>query len=395
VTQALRIPKQRGRALSVLAILSLLTVSVAVPAQGNGAPAPATTMTLSSSSGTPSFGSEVTISFKQGETPVGNFFDIWVCGEDDYLADNRPADPTPFNSDTVSRFDCEYLTFWDRAAVVGYAADPSITALSMKWTIGPEDSPALDPSSNPYIGTTISEGVTRQLPVQGIDCSGYQGLEAPLYIIVNDWDGGGHSNWLGPFDCPISPSGSGGVSPSTASSMLLEDTSGLDNDWSDSDIMRLSYASVISSRPDSRLALLADSSVSMTLFIPSDRAFRALVFDLTGVLPSDEKATFRAVRGLGISRLESILLHHVYFGDPIDSTKASGSKGVKLTSALGKTVTIAVSKDGKIALIRDGNPNLRNARVIAAKADINKGARHIGHYVNRVVVPLKSAELAR
>ena len=56
----------------------------------------------------------------------------------------------------------------------------------------------------------------------------------------------------------------------------------LDHNWNDFDIVEAAAFAVLAEKPTSAVGVLADGSVKLTAFMPTDRAFRRLVHDLTG-----------------------------------------------------------------------------------------------------------------
>jgi len=161
----------------------------------------------------------------------------------------------------------------------------------------------------------------------------------------------------------------------------------LDNKWSDFDIVTKAVVTVLTAKPTSKVAALTDGTVALTAFIPNDRAFQILVQSITGKKPRTEKATFKAVAKLGIPTIEAVLLYHVVVGPAIDSSAALKADGAKLTTALGKKLGVQVTKKPAIILI-DKDRGARNARVILAKVDINKGNAQIAHGIDRVLRPI-------
>ena len=160
-----------------------------------------------------------------------------------------------------------------------------------------------------------------------------------------------------------------------------------DKKWGDYDIVTAAVLAVLKAKPTSTVGALTDGTVALTAFIPNDRAFQILVQSLTGKKPKTEKATFKAVAKLGIPTIEAVLLYHVVVGPAIDSSAALKANGAKLTTALGKKVGVKVTKAPAIILI-DKDRNARNARVVLAKVDINKGNAQIAHGIDRVLRPM-------
>lgn len=381
-------------AVLMVSMLSILGLGGIQAASGNGV-LPPTTLTLTADTTRISLGSNVSVEFNDQEDPLGLYFDIWICGFDNDISadvETRQRPTAEGGTDPGDVVDNCYLTSWFQRDAVSDA-----TVRNLTWEFNLERSDALARSGDPYLD---SSGTT--LRVGGLSCRALAMIEGTLYMIVHDFaDGngavqGGHSNWLeiANFDCPVTRSSSGGSVAPSISQILFEDTSGLDSNWSDADIMKLAYATVLAANPESELAALANPSTELTAFIPSDRAFRLLVTSLTGNKPSSESATLKAIRGLGPELLESILLHHVYLGEPLDAKTALSSSGTSLKSALGKSITLVLRDSGKVAL-RDSNRAIGNGTVISTKVDLIKGSKHIGHFVNRVILPYKTKKLIR
>src|SRR6478609_802499 len=94
------------------------------------------------------------------------------------------------------------------------------------------------------------------------------------------------------------------------------------------------------SRP---VAVRADGTVPLTAFLPNDRAFRLLAFDLTHRWPRTEQKALEAIAGAaGIDAVEQVLLYHVVPGKTITARTALRSDGAVLTTAQGGTVKIDV-----------------------------------------------------
>jgi uncharacterized surface protein with fasciclin (FAS1) repeats len=184
------------------------------------------------------------------------------------------------------------------------------------------------------------------------------------------------------------------TTPATASqghrslaTVLAADGQHFDHDWGDFDIVDKAVVTVLKAKPDSPVAVLANGKVRLTAFLPTDAAFRRLVRDLTGKAPATERSTFTKVAGLvDVDTLEAVLLYHVVPGATITAAKATKADGAKLETASGNTLGVNVRRGGSVFL-RDKDYDAKNARVIAAKADINKGNRQIAHGTSRVLRP--------
>ncbi len=133
--------------------------------------------------------------------------------------------------------------------------------------------------------------------------------------------------------------------------------------------------------------MLADGDVRLTAFVPTDRAFRKLVTDLTGDRKRTEKGVLRAITNLvDADTLEAVLLYHVVPGATIRYAQAKGADGAKLGTAQGGTLKVRVVGD-RIRL-RDADRNDRNARVLRAAKNLNKGNKQIAHGIDRVLRPI-------
>jgi hypothetical protein len=162
-----------------------------------------------------------------------------------------------------------------------------------------------------------------------------------------------------------------------------------DKNWQDFDITEAAVLAVLDADPNSPVGLLADGKTRLTLFLPTDAAFRALVKDATGTKPKTEAATVEALLGLvDVKTIETVLLYHVVPGKTLDSKKvvAAAKKGTKLTTAQGGTVKVT-DKKGNLVLV-DKDPDLKDPTVILNGVDINKGNRQIAHAIDRVLLPV-------
>ncbi len=170
--------------------------------------------------------------------------------------------------------------------------------------------------------------------------------------------------------------------------VLAADGNRFDRNWSDFDIVDRAVHRVLRANPDSKVAVLADGSRPLTAFLPTDRAFRILVTDLTGHRPATERGTFRQlVKLAGVGTVESVLLYHVVPGATITYRQARHANGATLQTALdGGTLGVRVVH-GEVRL-RDADTNDRNARVLPAAKNINKGNVQIAHGIDRVLRPL-------
>ena len=171
-------------------------------------------------------------------------------------------------------------------------------------------------------------------------------------------------------------------------SVLAADGHHYDHNWDDFDILDKAVTTVLKAKPGSPVAVLADGKVALTAFLPTDRAFRRLVFDLSGKRLHSEKGVFKAVAGVAdVKTLESILLYHVVPGATVTYKMAKASDGAKLATALsGAKITVNVRHKG--VFLQDLDKDDLNPRVKWSLRNINKGNKQIAHGINRVLRPI-------
>lgn len=182
------------------------------------------------------------------------------------------------------------------------------------------------------------------------------------------------------------------TSPGTASlaELLAADGDTFDENASDYDILDQAIAAVLAAKPDSGVAVLADGSVALTAFLPTDAAFRRFVKDVTGFVPQAEEAVLGAlVATVGIDTVETVLLYHVVPGVTVDSAAALQSDDAVLATALpDATVTVQVrSVDKALIQLVDNDPSDDNAILFRNRLDLNAGNLQIGHAIALVLRP--------
>jgi LPXTG-motif cell wall-anchored protein len=135
------------------------------------------TMTLT---GDAVLGNNMTIAFKNvaGNDPVGDYYDVWMCP-------NKDVKPV----DLGVTGDCVPVTFWNRAVVANYSQNT--TALTMTWKLANEPVPGLIAAGGASYLDGSGEPITMDPPTEDGGWCAYEGW----FMIVNDYDGGAHSNW--------------------------------------------------------------------------------------------------------------------------------------------------------------------------------------------------------
>ena len=168
--------------------------------------------------------------------------------------------------------------------------------------------------------------------------------------------------------------------------VLGADGQKFDQKWGDFDIVEAAAYAVLDANPDSPVGLLALGKERLTAFVPTDKAFRKLVTELTGKkLSSEAKVFAKLAKKVDIETIENVLLYHVVPGATITAAQALESDGAALATGLaGASLTVSVSGD-TVKLV-DLDTDDGNAKVIVA--DINKGNRQIAHGINRVLRPV-------
>jgi uncharacterized surface protein with fasciclin (FAS1) repeats len=180
--------------------------------------------------------------------------------------------------------------------------------------------------------------------------------------------------------------------PATVVDVLGADGQAFDSKWSDYDIVERAALAVLAAKPSSAVGALADPAAELTVFAPTDRAFRQLVNDLTGNRPATEARTFnqlvKAVSRLvgpqnTIDTIEAILLYHVVPGN-VPSSVALTLDGTKVITASGVPFRVVVDTSVRLA---DQDRNAPNAELLLGRLDIDAGNSVI-HTVNRVLRPI-------
>jgi len=186
------------------------------------------------------------------------------------------------------------------------------------------------------------------------------------------------------------PSASADPGTRSLAAVLTADGNQFDTNWYDYDIVTEAVLAVLAAKPGSPVGLLADGTVPLTAFIPNDRAFQVLAYDLTKRWPGTEAKTFSAlVDAVGVDAVEQVLLYHVVPGAPITKKDAVNADGAVLTTAQGGTVKVRVySRYLPIIELRDRDTNDVNPFLNPRALDINAGNRQVAHGIVFVLRPL-------
>ena len=185
-----------------------------------------------------------------------------------------------------------------------------------------------------------------------------------------------------PAQAAAAPKGS-----TSLAEVLAADGNRLDRNWDDFDLVEKAVYAVLEAKPDSPVAVLADGDTALTAFVPTDRAFRRLVHDLTGERKARERGVLRAVTSVAdADTLEAVLLYHVVPGATITYFQARNADGARLETALGSKLRVNVV-DAKVRL-KDRDRDDLNPQVIRSLKNLNKGNKQIAHGINRVLRPI-------
>lgn len=185
----------------------------------------------------------------------------------------------------------------------------------------------------------------------------------------------------------ISAPASANTGTTSLASVLNVSAQAYDRNWADFDILTAAINTVLAAKPNSAVKVLADGNTELTAFIPTDRAFRLLVLNLTGKVRNTERAVASDVVALGVDTVEAVLLYHVVVGPQVLSPAALAAGGTSLTTA--QTGKFIMNVVGTSIELVDQDTAINNARVILAGVDINKGNKQIAHAIDRVLLPIK------
>ena len=188
----------------------------------------------------------------------------------------------------------------------------------------------------------------------------------------------------------VQPASAAPVASKAGNTSLAEvldaDGQKFDKNAKDFDIVEAAALAVIGAKPDSPVGLITDGKTRLTVFVPTDAAFRAFVKDLTGKAPKSEaKVLAKVVEIAGsIDVVETILLYHVVAGKTLTSPKVLAAEGDKVETAMGKSFRVHVTKDGVV--LNDKDKDDDNPTVVVL--DINRGNKQVAHGIDRVLRPL-------
>ncbi len=160
------------------------------------------------------------------------------------------------------------------------------------------------------------------------------------------------------------------------------DTDGFDTNQNDFDIV--TQALLATDGLNGLASAASDPEAELTVFLPTDKAFRILVEDLGLGSIKDESDLFNAiVTTVGAPAVSDILKYHVVLG-AADSSVVATLGGVDVPTLL-EDATFQVQFKGKkqIRLIDAGGPG---RDPIVRAVDI-EGSNGVAHVIDRVLIP--------
>jgi hypothetical protein len=171
--------------------------------------------------------------------------------------------------------------------------------------------------------------------------------------------------------------------------VLTSDGNHFDKKAGDFDIVTEAVLAVVKAKPGSPVAVLADGNTRVTAFVPTDRAFKALVFDLTGTWYYKERKAFNVVASLGIDTVETVLLYHVVAGKTLTAAKVLAADGADVVTAQGGSVTVDVLDPTRgVVRLQDADPDDVDPATVPRLLNINKGNKQVAHGINYVLRPV-------
>ncbi len=172
--------------------------------------------------------------------------------------------------------------------------------------------------------------------------------------------------------------------------VLGADGTAFDGNKHDFDVVEAAVLAVLAEKPNSPLSLITKGNQRLTVFLPTDGAFRRLVTDLTGKTPKREKAVFKRVAALtgDIDTLETVLLYHVVAGKTLTSPKVIAAAKARASVETAAGASFGVRPDRDTVRLADLDKNDVDPRAILPLLDINRGNKQVAHGINRVLRPL-------
>jgi hypothetical protein len=171
--------------------------------------------------------------------------------------------------------------------------------------------------------------------------------------------------------------------------VLTSDGNKFDHKSGDFDIATQAVLAVVKAKPTSPVGVLTKGRQRVTAFVPTDRAFKALVFDLTGTWYGKERKAFAAAASLGIDTVETVLLYHVVVGKTLTAAKVLAADGASVATAQGGSVTVDVLDPTRgVVRLQDADPDDVDPATIPRLLNLNKGNKQVAHGIDYVLRPV-------
>ena len=168
----------------------------------------------------------------------------------------------------------------------------------------------------------------------------------------------------------------------TLTDLLEAQGGGTDRDWYDFDILAAGVEVAGLSEA------LDDPNADLTVFLPNDRAFQALVADLFGwkYWFRGEAAVLEKVASLGPETLATVILYHAVPGQIDSSAALSVPRGTALTTLQGGDIRVFPKARFGTAVLADNDRNDRNPFLVRSELDI-QASNGIAHGISLVLRP--------
>ena len=185
------------------------------------------------------------------------------------------------------------------------------------------------------------------------------------------------------------PPASAAAGNRSLAAVLTSDGNTFDKRAGDFDIATQAVLAVLEAKPSSAVGVLTKGRQRVTAFVPTDRAFKALVFDLTGTWFYKERKAFAAAATLGIDTIETVLLYHVVAGKTLTAAKVLAADGTHVTTAQGGNVEVDVLDPTRgVVRLQDADPDDVDPATVPRLLNLNKGNKQVAHGINYVLRPV-------
>jgi uncharacterized surface protein with fasciclin (FAS1) repeats len=179
----------------------------------------------------------------------------------------------------------------------------------------------------------------------------------------------------------------------TLADALLADERGFDSNQNDFDIVT---EALLAADADGNLlfpglvAAAADEDAALTVFLPTDKAFRILVEDLGLGSIKDEEALFNAiVATVGVDRVGQILAYHIAPLVAPSSVVVSLPEGFEVPTVEGSPIVLEFKGNKpQIRLIDEAGPGRDPIVRIPDAVEADNGVAHV---IDRVLIPAEDA----